>query len=132
MSTTLDRRDETQLRGDSSDPHIEIEDLVVRYGDVTAVNAINLAIRQGEHLTLLGPSGCGKATTQRAIAALEHPAVGEIRIDGKPVYSSRRSRVVDTASSRTRQRSATGLQRLIASDAHRLAEWLCPATPATR
>ena len=90
MSTTLDRRDDAQLRGDSSDNHIEIEDLVVRYGDVTAVNGINLSIRRGEHLTLLGPSGCGKTTTLRAIAGLEHPAVGEIRIDGKPVYSSRR------------------------------------------
>lgn len=70
--------------------HIEIEDLVVRYGNVTAVNGVSFSIMRGEHLTLLGPSGCGKTTTLRAIAGLEQPASGEIRIDGKAVYSSRK------------------------------------------
>ena len=42
----------------------------------------------GEQLTLLGPSGCGKTTTLRAIAGLEQPSAGEIRIGGAPVYSS--------------------------------------------
>ncbi|HEX2171334.1 MAG TPA: ABC transporter ATP-binding protein, partial [Dehalococcoidia bacterium] len=72
------------------DTHIEVENLVVKYGDVTAVNGVSFAIRRGEHLTLLGPSGCGKTTTLRAIAGLEQPASGEILIDGKPVYSSSR------------------------------------------
>src|SRR3977135_1829947 len=43
---------------------------------------------QSEQLTLLGPSGCGKTTTLRAIAGLERPSAGEIRIGGAPVYSS--------------------------------------------
>jgi iron(III) transport system ATP-binding protein len=68
--------------------YIVVEDLVVRYGDVVAVDGVSFAVRQGEHLTLLGPSGCGKTTTLRAIAGLESPAAGEIRIDGRPVYSS--------------------------------------------
>ena len=38
----------------------------------------------GEQLTLLGPSGCGKTTTLRAIAGLEQPTSGEIRIGGTP------------------------------------------------
>ncbi|MGC2436598.1 MAG: ATP-binding cassette domain-containing protein, partial [Pseudolabrys sp.] len=42
----------------------------------------------GEQLTLLGPSGCGKTTTLRAVAGLEQPTVGEISIDGVPVFSS--------------------------------------------
>ena len=68
--------------------HIEVEDLVVQYGDVVAVDGISFTVRRGEHLTLLGPSGCGKTTTLRAIAGLEKPTSGEIRIDGKPVFSS--------------------------------------------
>ncbi|MFN8525280.1 MAG: ABC transporter ATP-binding protein [Chloroflexota bacterium] len=68
--------------------YIEVDNLVVRYGDVTAVDGVSFAIAQGEHLTLLGPSGCGKTTTLRAIAGLETPISGEIRIDGRPVYSS--------------------------------------------
>jgi iron(III) transport system ATP-binding protein len=74
----------------SKDRHIEVEDLVVRYGDLTAVAGISFEVHRGEHLTLLGPSGCGKTTTLRALAGLETPASGEIRIDGRPVFSSRR------------------------------------------
>ncbi len=71
-------------------PHIEVDNLVVRYGDVTAVDRISFEVRRGEHMTLLGPSGCGKTTTLRALAGLEKPASGEIRIDGRAVFSSRR------------------------------------------
>jgi iron(III) transport system ATP-binding protein len=67
---------------------IEVADLVVRYGDVTAVRGVSFHVAAGEHVTLLGPSGCGKTTTLRAIAGLEHPAAGEIRIAGEAVYSS--------------------------------------------
>ena len=67
---------------------IEIRDLVVRYGQVVAVRGVTFAVAAGEHVTLLGPSGCGKTTTLRAIAGLEQPASGEIRIDGSPVFSS--------------------------------------------
>src|SRR3989441_13240010 len=74
----------------SAENHIEVDDLVVNYGDVVAVKHISFTVRRGEHLTLLGPSGCGKTTTLRAIAGLEQPTAGEIRIDGIPVYSSER------------------------------------------
>jgi iron(III) transport system ATP-binding protein len=67
---------------------IEVRDLVVRYGTVTAVRGISFSVAAGEHVTLLGPSGCGKTTTLRAIAGLEPPESGEIRIDGQPVFSS--------------------------------------------
>jgi ABC-type Fe3+/spermidine/putrescine transport system ATPase subunit len=70
--------------------HIEAENVVVQYGDVTAVRGISFAIEPGKQLTLLGPSGCGKTTMLRAIAGLEQPAAGEIRIAGEPVYSSTR------------------------------------------
>jgi ABC-type Fe3+/spermidine/putrescine transport system ATPase subunit len=67
---------------------IEVKDLVVRYGTVTAVRGVSFSVAAGEHLTLLGPSGCGKTTTLRAIAGLEKPEAGEIRIDGAVVYDS--------------------------------------------
>jgi iron(III) transport system ATP-binding protein len=70
--------------------YIEIDDLVVKYGDNVAVNGVGFQVRRGEHLTLLGPSGCGKTTTLRAIAGLETPTSGEIRIDDRAVYSSHR------------------------------------------
>ncbi|MBV9262541.1 MAG: ABC transporter ATP-binding protein, partial [Pseudolabrys sp.] len=69
-------------------PHIEVENLEIRYGGVQAVRGVSFSVMPGEQLTLLGPSGCGKTTTLRAVAGLEQPSAGEIRIDGKPVYSS--------------------------------------------
>jgi len=69
-------------------PHIEIRDLEIYYGSVPAVRGVSFDVLPGEQLTLLGPSGCGKTTTLRAIAGLEQPTAGEIRIDGRVVYSS--------------------------------------------
>ena len=71
-------------------PHIEVERLELYYGSVPAVRGVSFNVLPGEQLTLLGPSGCGKTTTLRAIAGLEQPTAGEIRIDGVPVYSSER------------------------------------------
>jgi iron(III) transport system ATP-binding protein len=71
-----------------SQASIEVRDLVVRYGAVVAVGGVTFSVGAGEHLTLLGPSGCGKTTTLRAIAGLERPTSGEIRIGGSAVFSS--------------------------------------------
>ena len=70
--------------------HIEVENLTVRYGGAAAaaVAGVSFQVQPGEQLTLLGPSGCGKTTTLRAIAGLERPSGGTIRIGGATVYSS--------------------------------------------
>ncbi len=81
-------RTETDDAVSPQDKHISISDLVIKYGAHTAVRGVSFDIPKGEHLTLLGPSGCGKTTTLRSIAGLEEPFSGEIRIDGRPVYSS--------------------------------------------
>jgi iron(III) transport system ATP-binding protein len=74
----------------SPTPHIEVNRLELYYGNVPAVRGVSFNVLPGEQLTLLGPSGCGKTTTLRAIAGLEQPTTGEIRIDGITVYSSQR------------------------------------------
>src|SRR3954470_21025607 len=71
-----------------SKPHIEIRQLEIFYGTVPAVRGVSFDVLPGEQLTLLGPSGCGKTPPLRAIAGLEQPTAGEIRIDGNIVYSS--------------------------------------------
>jgi iron(III) transport system ATP-binding protein len=78
----------------SDGAQIEVENLVVRYGDTVAVGGVSFKVKRGEHVTLLGPSGCGKTTTLRSIAGLEKPASGVIRIDGKAMYSSAEHRNV--------------------------------------
>ena len=61
---------------------IELKNITKRFGDVIAVNDLNLEIHDREFLIFLGPSGCGKTTTLRLIAGLEHPEIGDIIIDG--------------------------------------------------
>jgi spermidine/putrescine transport system ATP-binding protein len=61
---------------------IQLEGLVKRFGEVTAVDGIDLEIAGGEFFTMLGPSGCGKTTTLRMIAGFERPTAGSIRLDG--------------------------------------------------
>lgn len=69
---------------------ITIKNLTKRFGDVAAVNNVNLSIEPGTFLTLLGPSGCGKTTLLRCISGLEDPNEGEIYIGEKLVFSSTR------------------------------------------
>src|SRR6202049_4633468 len=71
-------------------PHIEVDGLELYYGSVPSVRGVSFNVQPGEQLTLLGPSGCGKTTTLRAVAGLEQPTAGEIRIDGVPMFSSTR------------------------------------------
>ncbi len=56
-----------------------------RFGDVVAVDALDLDISDGEFMVLLGPSGCGKTTALRMIAGLESVSEGELRIGGRSV-----------------------------------------------
>ena len=55
------------------------------FGDVRAVDNVDLEIRRGEFFSLLGPSGCGKTTLLRILAGLETPSEGEIFIDEQPM-----------------------------------------------
>jgi ABC-type Fe3+/spermidine/putrescine transport system ATPase subunit len=64
---------------------VELIGVTRRFGDIVAVDALDLEVNDGEFLSLLGPSGCGKTTTLRLIAGFERPDAGEIRIAGKDV-----------------------------------------------
>ena len=61
---------------------LAVDGLVVRYGEVTAVDGVDLAVADREVVCVLGPSGCGKTTLLRAIAGLEPPSAGRITWDG--------------------------------------------------
>ena len=64
---------------------IELKNVSRYWGDVRAVEKLNINIKEGEFVVLLGPSGCGKSTTLRLIAGLENVSSGEIFIGGKNV-----------------------------------------------
>ena len=66
-------------------PDISVRGLTKRFGDVVAVDAIDLDIAPGEFFTMLGPSGSGKTTTLRMIAGFEVPDEGTIELAGEDV-----------------------------------------------
>ena len=74
-------------RPSTADTTADVEALGIRkaYGDVVAVDGVDLVIGRGEFFTLLGPSGSGKTTTLRLIAGFERPDAGRIRLAGVDV-----------------------------------------------
>lgn len=76
-------------RKNGTEPEIKIENLSIQFPDkdggepVTALQNVNLEIRQGEFISMVGPSGCGKTTLLRTIADLQQPTSGQILVRGQ-------------------------------------------------
>jgi branched-chain amino acid transport system ATP-binding protein len=64
---------------------LEVENLVARYGRITALGGISLSVNEGEIVTLIGANGAGKTTTLRAISGLVRAASGSVRFDGRDI-----------------------------------------------
>jgi ABC-type multidrug transport system ATPase subunit len=67
------------------DPMVRLERFEKRYGKVHAVRALDLEVKRGESLALLGPNGSGKTTIIRALVGLHRPSAGKILVDGLDV-----------------------------------------------
>jgi putative spermidine/putrescine transport system ATP-binding protein len=67
--------------------YLELQNLHRDFGTVKALNGIDIALGEGEFLSLLGPSGCGKTTALRLVAGFDKPDQGRIIVDGKDVTS---------------------------------------------
>jgi putative spermidine/putrescine transport system ATP-binding protein len=65
--------------------YLELQDLHRDFGTVKALNGINIALGEGEFLSLLGPSGCGKTTALRLVAGFDRPNQGRIVVEGRDV-----------------------------------------------
>jgi putative spermidine/putrescine transport system ATP-binding protein len=64
---------------------VELKQLYRRFGEVIALEGIDLTVASGEFVSFLGPSGCGKTTALRLIAGFDRPTSGRIEIDGRDV-----------------------------------------------
>ena len=71
--------------GADNRPLVELTHVEKHYGDLHVLKDINLTVRKGEVLVIVGPSGSGKSTMCRTINRLETIDSGDIRIDGKPL-----------------------------------------------
>jgi putative spermidine/putrescine transport system ATP-binding protein len=67
---------------------VRLEHVVKRFGEVVAVDGIDVNVRAGEFFSMLGPSGSGKTTCLRMIAGFEQPTEGRILLDGEDVSAS--------------------------------------------
>jgi branched-chain amino acid transport system ATP-binding protein len=68
---------------DAPPPLLEVRDLVVRYGQATALDGVSLALERGEMVALVGPNGAGKTTLLNTICGLLHPAAGRCAVAGR-------------------------------------------------
>ena len=64
---------------------IKLNDIVVKFGDFTALHDINVHVREGEFFTFLGPSGCGKTTTLRTITGFIEPGSGSVVVKDRDI-----------------------------------------------
>src|SRR5258707_10591090 len=64
-------------------PPVEVRGLVKRYGDVTAVDGVDLTVHPGDVYGYLGPNGAGKTTVLRMLLGLIRPTAGEVRLFGR-------------------------------------------------
>ena len=64
---------------------IKLNNIVVRFGDFTALHDINVHVKEGEFFTFLGPSGCGKTTTLRTITGFIDPVAGSVHVKDKDI-----------------------------------------------
>ena len=69
----------------ASKSSVTLEGVTKRFGELVAVDDLNLELAGGEFFTLLGPSGCGKTTTLRMVAGFEQPNAGKVLIDDEDV-----------------------------------------------
>ncbi|MDR1534440.1 MAG: ABC transporter ATP-binding protein [Planctomycetota bacterium] len=71
--------------------HVRLVNVSKRFGQVTAVDSLDLEIEKGECFSMLGPSGCGKTTTLRMVAGFEDLNEGEIHVGGRLISSPARN-----------------------------------------
>jgi ABC-type Fe3+/spermidine/putrescine transport system ATPase subunit len=81
------RRQAEGSPADGSRAGVELQAVTKRFGEVTAVDEVTLAVPTGELFSLVGPSGCGKTTLLRLVAGLEWASSGRVRIGGRDVTS---------------------------------------------
>ena len=82
---TRDRIEGSAAQAGDATPAVRLEGVAKRYGEVVAVDGVDLDVRDGEFFSMLGPSGSGKTTTLRMIAGFEMPTAGRVLLHGRDV-----------------------------------------------
>lgn len=86
-----------------TDTILEIDDLTLRFGGLTAISGFTMNVRQGSIHALIGPNGAGKSTTFNCISGLYRPSSGGIRFEGRDLSKVAPSRKAEIGIARTFQ-----------------------------
>jgi branched-chain amino acid transport system ATP-binding protein len=90
-------------------PMVNVSDLTMRFGGLTALDKLNMSIREGEILGLLGPNGSGKTTFFNVLTGLYRASSGTITFNGNNVIGQRPQEIYRSGVARTFQRSRLSL-----------------------
>jgi branched-chain amino acid transport system ATP-binding protein len=82
---------------------LEIQDLVVRFGGVTALNKVNLHVSEGEIAALIGPNGAGKTTVFNIVTGYYQPTEGQVMLDGESIVGLKQHKIARKGLARTFQ-----------------------------
>jgi branched-chain amino acid transport system ATP-binding protein len=85
------------------EPLLETKDLTVKFGGLTALDAVTFSIKRGEILGLIGPNGAGKTTCFNAITGVYRPTSGTVTFDGAPLGKIKRHQITRRGIARTFQ-----------------------------
>jgi branched-chain amino acid transport system ATP-binding protein len=85
------------------DTLLELRDLTMRFGGLTALDAVSFSIRRGEILGLIGPNGAGKTTCFNAMTGVFRPTSGDVLLEGRSIARSKRFEITQLGIARTFQ-----------------------------
>jgi len=103
---------------------LEVDDVTLRFGGLTALDSVSFDIREGEILGLIGPNGAGKTTCFNVMTGVYQATSGEVRFDGTPLGKLKRHKITRLGIARTFQnirlfKSMTVLENvMVGADAH--------------
>ena len=97
---------------------LEVDDVTIRFGGVSALEAVSFDIREGEILGLIGPNGAGKTTCFNVMTGVYQATSGQIRFDGQPLTKMKRFQIAERGIARTFQnirlfKSMTALENVL-------------------
>lgn len=89
--------------GAGQQPLLELENIGLRFGGVTAINDLSFSVQPGELFAIIGPNGAGKTSIFNVISQVYHPQIGDIRWKGESIMGTRPDRVAALGVARTFQ-----------------------------
>ncbi len=91
------------IDGVDQSPLLEVDDITLRFGGVTAIDSVSFEVQPGELFAIIGPNGAGKTSIFNAISQVYEPQRGDIRFEGTSVFGKRPDKVAELGIARTFQ-----------------------------